>query len=441
MLEQGTIKKAIETHHDQFIHDLSQIIAIPSVRGKAEAHAPFGRQPREALNTIVRLAQNYGFKTGIVNDAMAYVQWGDDDDHYFGVVGHLDVVAAGRGWTSDPFKLVEREGRYYARGILDNKGPAFSCLFGMKLLKDLGVRPQRTVRIIFGSDEESGSADIPLYLQDEAAPEFGFTPDCKYPAVYGERGIVNYRIHTPLAKTALAQLTAIEGDQAKDHVPDQLSLTIQGQSVSARGKRSPSNAPELGQNALTLLAKKITTQKLAQGELAAYFQWITDKLHNQHHGEGLGLDFHDEDSGELIMTPYQLTKANDGLDLELAIRYPVSFKEAQITTGLQKAVPAGSQITVIRSMPSVMHDKNAPFIQVLSRVYEAVTGLDGTPVTTTGATYARSMPHIIAFGPSFPGQKGIAHKQDEWMAVKDLDLNMEIYMQAIMNLISRKEHV
>ena len=29
------------------------------------------------------------------------------------------------------------------------------------------------------------------------------------------------------------------------------------------------------------------------------------------------------------------------------------------------------------------------------------------PVTTTGATYARKMPNILAFGPSFPGQKGL----------------------------------
>jgi len=83
-----------------------------------------------------------------------------------------------------------------------------------------------------------------------------------------------------------------------------------------------------------------------------------------------------------------------------------------------------------------MHDKNSKYIKILSEVYEDITGLDGTPVTTTGATYARVMPNIIAFGPSFPGQKGIAHKENEWMDDKDLMLSIKIYMQALERLSS-----
>lgn len=71
----------------------------------------------------------------------------------------------------------------------------------------------------------------------------------------------------------------------------------------------------------------------------------------------------------------------------------------------------------------------------MSKIYEDVTKLDGTPVTTTGATYARFLPNIVAFGPSFPGQKGIAHNQDEYMDEEDLLLNMEIYMRAMLKLI------
>lgn len=55
-------------------------------------------------------------------------------------------------------------------------------------------------------------------------------------------------------------------------------------------------------------------------------------------------------------------------------------------------------------------------------------------MTTTGATYARKMPNILAFGPSFPGQKGIAHNQDEYMAVADLRMNLEIYLRSLQAL-------
>ena len=65
-----------------------------------------------------------------------------------------------------------------------------------------------------------------------------------------------------------------------------------------------------------------------------------------------------------------------------------------------------------------------------------MTGNDSRPVTTTGATYARKMPNILAFGPSFPGQKGIAHNANEYMDVSDLKLNLEIYLRSIQALLS-----
>ena len=78
---------------------------------------------------------------------------------------------------------------------------------------------KETIRLMFGTDEESGSGDIPLYLEGKRT-RFGFTPDCKYPVVYGERGIVNYEITTTIPDDSSEQIGQIIGDQAKDHVPD-----------------------------------------------------------------------------------------------------------------------------------------------------------------------------------------------------------------------------
>jgi acetylornithine deacetylase/succinyl-diaminopimelate desuccinylase-like protein len=438
MIDISNINAIIRSHNTEFFEDLSKIIEVQSVRGTEAPHAPFGTEPRKVLDVVVEIAKRYGFKTGIVNDAVAYAQWGENDQDYIGIVGHLDVVAAGDGWSSDPFDLTLKEGRLYARGILDNKGPIMSVLFGMKLLKDLGFKPQKTIRIIFGSDEESGSADIPLYLAKEVAPQFGFTPDGKFPAVYGERGIVNYAIKTPLSADGLKDISWIEGDQAKDHVPDHLKVKVGTELLDIKGKKSPTNAPELGNNALTNLAKVVIQQDGINPEINAYFQWLFDKFNNQHFGQGLGIDFEDKDSGKLIVTPYLLQKIEGGLKLEIAIRYPVTYTEDDVTSGLKKAILPKSELEIIRSIPGTMHDKNDPKIKILSEVYEKITGLDGTPVTTTGATYARAVPNIIAFGPSFPGQKGIAHKEDEWMEQEDLMKNMEIYMNVILKLTEKE---
>jgi len=432
------IKTAIQTNQQHFLEELTKIMEVPSVKGQAEVGAPFGKEPRRALETTLALAESYGFQTKIVNDAVGFAQYGNDPE-YIGVVGHLDVVPAGSGWDFPPFALSEQDGRLFGRGILDNKGPAFACLYGLKLLKELDIQLEKTVRVIFGTDEESGSADLPLYLAEEQPPIFGFTPDCKYPVVYGERGIVNIELITPFSEADLSALGSIEGDQAKDHVPDELIVDLKdGQQVEVIGKRAPTNAPEMGENAITLLAEKLMNEASLAESLKKYFKWVFDSLHDKHYGEGLNLALADEDSGKLILTPYELCKTDKEMVLSIAIRYPVTFREEEIIERVHAIVLEHTEVVIVRSMKGTNFPKDDPNVLALAEVYENVTGLDGTPVTTTGATYARTMPNIVAFGPSFPGQKGIAHNKNEYMDLNDLLLNLEIYTLALYKLAAKK---
>lgn len=431
-MNQINFKQLIEANKMTFYQDLATLIEIPSIKGPAEEGAPYGIENKRVLEQIMKLAYSYGFSGEIVDDAVAYIQVGNDAD-YIGIAGHLDVVAAGGAWNYPPFELTIENGKLYGRGILDNKGPIFSCLFGLKLLMDQGYQLKQTLRILFGSDEESGSADIARYLAQEAAPRFAFTPDCKYPVVYGERGILNVVYETPLSPEALALISEISGEQDRSFVPDVLSSQLEGRTYAVSGKRAPSNAPELGHNAITLLAKELAKATTNQ-ELKNYFQWLEDAFHDQHFGQGIDMAWSDEMSGILNITPYLLKKTGTGFKLGLSLRYPVSYTEETVLDGLQKAAYQDSTLTLVRSMPSLLTDKNRPEVAQLSKAYADVTALDSTPVTTTGATYARALPNTVAFGPSFPGQKGIAHNADEYMDESDLLLNMEIYMNAILNL-------
>lgn len=435
-MDNQKIKQLVEMNKAEFYEDLAKVIQIRSVKSRPKPKAPFGEGPKHALEQVMAIAQTYGFHTQIVNDAMGYVQWGEASD-YIGIVGHLDVVPEGdiHDWISPPYALVEREGVFYARGILDNKGPIMACLYALKLLKDSGMQPSKTIRIIFGTDEESGSHDVPMYLEKEQPPRFGFTPDCKYPVVYGERGIVNYELTTSFSPEQIAELVSITGDQASDHVPDHIEFQYGETVVIGKGKRSPSNAPELGENALTDLAEQLVMRHILPKDLHEYFVWLNTALKEQHHGEGLNLELRDDASGALMVTPYQLIKEGEALKLSLAIRYPVSFTEEEITERLQQALPKQTKIAIIRSLKSTKIVGHELEIGRLSQVYQEWTGYDATPVTTTGATYARFMPNIVAFGPSFPGQKGIAHNSNEYMTEADLLLNLMIYTQAIATLI------
>jgi acetylornithine deacetylase/succinyl-diaminopimelate desuccinylase-like protein len=81
-------------------------------------------------------------------------------------IGHLDVVEVDpKAWSSDPFKLVERDGYFYGRGTEDMKGDDAVLLTALIRLKQTGFVPDRDVILAFTADEEAGgNADGVQYL-------------------------------------------------------------------------------------------------------------------------------------------------------------------------------------------------------------------------------------------------------------------------------------
>lgn len=72
-----------------------------------------------------------------------------------GLSGHTDVVpVTGQNWDTDPFTLVERDGRYYGRGTSDMKG-YLACV--LAAVPEFRRRRLKTpIHIIFSYDEETG---------------------------------------------------------------------------------------------------------------------------------------------------------------------------------------------------------------------------------------------------------------------------------------------
>ena len=180
------IIQEIENISEQMIKSIVEIVKIDSVKGEEKKNAPFGRGIKKALDKTLEISKELGFETKNIDNYIGYASYGKSDE-YVCAIGHLDVVPVGIGWKNDPFSGYIEDGVIYSRGILDNKGPILSCLFGLYALKRLNLKLNKEVRIIFGCDEESGFKDLEYYLNNENPPLMGFTPDCKYPVVYAER--------------------------------------------------------------------------------------------------------------------------------------------------------------------------------------------------------------------------------------------------------------
>ena len=85
---------------------------------------------------------------------------------------HIDVVPAGQGWDSDPFRLREADGRLYGRGSCDAKGPMAAMLEAMRLLIDAKASWSGTLLGIFVADEEASSRGAKAYVK--TAPEIHY---------------------------------------------------------------------------------------------------------------------------------------------------------------------------------------------------------------------------------------------------------------------------
>jgi acetylornithine deacetylase/succinyl-diaminopimelate desuccinylase len=75
----------------------------------------------------------------------------------FAFNSHIDTVPAGDGWTSDPFRLVERGGRLVGRGSCDAKGPIAAMVEALRLLAADRASWSGTLLGVFVADEETES--------------------------------------------------------------------------------------------------------------------------------------------------------------------------------------------------------------------------------------------------------------------------------------------
>ena len=85
----------------ELVAAISRLVGVKSVKGEAEPGKPFGPGPAAALTEALSLCKELGFA---VTDYDHYVGLADlnDKETRLHILGHLDVVGEGSGWSTDP---------------------------------------------------------------------------------------------------------------------------------------------------------------------------------------------------------------------------------------------------------------------------------------------------------------------------------------------------
>lgn len=456
--------EAILKKQPEIIKSMQEILKFKSLEAPADGDMPFGKDVHDCLIYTLNLAKSLGFKTKNVDNYAGHAEIGQGDE-IVGVLVHLDVVPEGSGWDYDPYGGQIVENRIYGRGTLDDKGPAIATLYAMKAILDSGVQLNKRVRIIFGTNEETGWQGIKYYLEHEDTPNLAFTPDADFPACHGEKGITVFKLKMTLDEVlddGGIEILSIKGGNAANMVPDSavaelkssVSITSMAQAymadfggdinieedkdivrVISNGVSAHGSTPEAGVNAISHLLGFLNTLDIQLGDMAKFIRNYNTTIGLEYNGEHAGCHFSDEDSGKLTFNVGKIDVDKDFAKVIVNIRYPITRPLEDVESGIINTFkPLGMSYTLYEHMAPIYFPKDHELIVKLMKVYQDHTGDMSEPITMGGGTYARAMDNAVAFGGLFPGDPELAHQKNEYITVENLIKTSQIYASAIYEL-------
>ncbi|WP_037998982.1 M20 family metallo-hydrolase [Thermacetogenium phaeum] len=160
------IMRTAESFQSEIVNFLLEFCAIPAVNPSFGGTGEFKRAVwladylnNQGIPVEIKEVPDEAVPEGRRLNLIAYISGREASAPTLWLVAHLDTVAPGdkSSWASDPFTPVVKGERIYGRGVEDN-GQAVACItFAVKMLKQLGLVPERKVGLLFVSDEEAGS--------------------------------------------------------------------------------------------------------------------------------------------------------------------------------------------------------------------------------------------------------------------------------------------
>ncbi len=426
-------------YKDDIVQSLFEVIRIPSVKSEALPNAPFGEGPKAALTWFLAKAEELGFRTGNVDNYAGYAEFGPEtlDAPLIAAVCHLDVVPA-EEWT-DAFepRFAEDNDTIIGRGSVDDKGPAMAVLYAMKSLMDSYFEPKCRIRLIVGTDEESGSECLEYYSKHAEIPVAAFTADADFPVINGEKGILrvelNWKNNGKRPAEGTDRLYSAKVGNVPNIVPGEAVLKFQKadgsfEEIKTEGSMGHASTPENYKNAIQYALMAAYERSLENNVDDPFLKDFAKILNTEYNGAGLNINFSDEPSGNLTLNVGIFKLSDDQAEFTLDIRYPVTYKLDDVLSGIESAIAnTAFELGNYYHSEALYRPAEDPLVQLLMASYNDVTGENETPKSMGGGTYARSLPNTIAFGANFPGNPYLGHAKFEYAKLSEIIQAAEIF--------------
>ena len=445
--------KLTSKYQKELLKSLEEFVSIDSSYDPNTVNEtnPFGAGVSDALNYITNLARSDGFEVTNYDNKIVEILYGRGNKNLT-IMAHADVVPAGDGWIDPPFKMTEKKGVLYGRGVSDDKGPLLASYYALKALRDEGLLGGYEIRFLVGGNEESGSLGMHHYFKvlKKKQPTLGFSPDSDFPLIYAEKGITNFTVK---AKVEVPGLISIKGGTASNAVIDKCELKVDLNldflkfimeryhrheaeiltvddvtTVTFFGKAAHGSTPEKGVNAGMMALKSIAEFSKNESLLRLV------KLYEPLDGKGYGCSATNKEMGHNSSNMGLISYKDGVIELTINFRYINSCDYKELVASIKEA-NKGFEVKLGENNPVLFYPQDSELIKTLLKAYQEETGdLKSKPLAIGGGTYAKCADNVVAFGMQFPGFDSLMHSPGEMTKKEDLFKAMSIYARAIYEL-------
>jgi succinyl-diaminopimelate desuccinylase len=395
-----------------------------------------------------------------------------------GLMVHGDVQPVNASeWSVPPFSGTVKDGAVWGRGAADDKGPLVQALLAMASLRSAGLHRTHTVRLLVGTDEESGADDVDIYQKSHPAPDYTLVLDNAFPVVVGEKAWAEYTVsaHEHPAGSGPVEVVDLTAGQSTSIVPDLATLAVrwragtpqwdgwlapiraarlpEGTSLEARGTgpertlvahgraAHAGTSLAMGRNALVALATAVDGHlpASAAADLLAYARQAGEDTH----GTGLGLTQRDPLWGSADTNVARVQRNPQGLlTLFINVRSPPQLWGEALRAKLDvQALPfaarRGGRFETGGKFgyAPFQVDSDSPLVRRLLDDYARATGKGRGPVVSAGGSYAQRLPSAVAFGMWFEEDGAYpGHASNERISVAALTRGMRVLTEALGDL-------